>query len=1006
MISIFLSSTFQNMQHERDLIHKYVYPVVRSDAMRHGENLSIIDLRWGIDTSNMTSQEALERVLWICRDKVRASRPYFIALLGERYGSIINRFQETAFPEEISITEFEINECVSETPKHAFFFIRRDIDYSTYDPGQQKLIDRIIKDYPDRVVNYHLPDNESPTVITAEEQCFIRQVIERIRTYIDYAVSRKNPNRNYEGYIRERAGFLYGRDGIVSEVQKLFSRTGRQMLFLHGPVGIGKRSVLYRAAAQTPCRTVLIGSQVCACFTADAAADAIAAQVADLVDQIAPDSASYAQEESTLPKRTPSRLLSQVFRKYFCVENRPLVILVEDVDLLLKPGELRKFFNILESIQFPVKWCITGISEDCLQAMGNPTLWNVKRLLFLTEADRRSIISGIYGRNNKQLPERSLEALLEKQASCFPEYLQLVATLMNNFDRKDFAALSLRTNDTDGQGDVIAQNMRDLIRNLPEDTAALYHALMNVLQSQVPLWASVSIVEWLSYCPQGLREEDLLALTEMACTAQEGYSEIEFYLALRHLQQILSVSAQNVLRLRYPVQTELNADRNEMLRHLYIAYLEQLPQSDPIRNRDLLLQYIEADCAAGFTRELAAMGESGIRVPAEQLRTILTEHMPWMMQTIPQGPEAEDYDAVTSLIESCINFSTSEKQYGTVRQYLIRFFEAASNSTQDAEEPRFYRAVSMASLLASRNADIDMQAKWRMLSEKNGKSAFEKYTTQMPDVFQEVMSGLHNSISSMENLAEARSILDRGLPTVLCRYVLGKAEKNLEAVEDAIRRVGALSAFFAGDPQPWANLHELYGDCFRVEQNYVDAIAEYETSVDLLCSAQMQRHHYSDLHAILTKIGICHMRQNRLSEALEAYGDAVHSAEYVLEQQDTVENRVYLALIKCRIAEIYALQEDYKTAVSLLLPLNDLFENVSVNTPTVQSMQDYAVFCYKILKYEHCGRIDPARGIEYGQRAALLYMKLKQATGYPEYNQNAEECLRMIIELEEGTERK
>ena len=103
MISIFLSSTFQNMQHERDLIHKYVYPVVRDDAIRYGETLSIIDLRWGVDTSNMTSREALNKVLHICRDKIHASRPFFIALLGTRYGSTFNLFQDIRFKDEISI---------------------------------------------------------------------------------------------------------------------------------------------------------------------------------------------------------------------------------------------------------------------------------------------------------------------------------------------------------------------------------------------------------------------------------------------------------------------------------------------------------------------------------------------------------------------------------------------------------------------------------------------------------------------------------------------------------------------------------------------------------------------------------------------------------------------------------------------------------------------------------------------------------------------------------------
>lgn len=1004
MISIFLSSTFQNMQHERDLIHKYVYPVVRDDAIRYGETLSIIDLRWGVDTSNMTSREALNKVLHICRDKIHASRPFFIALLGTRYGSTFNLFQDIRFKDEISITEFEINECISATPENAFFFIRRDIDHSDFEPRQRKLIDRITKDYPCRIVDYKLPDNNSENMITAAEHAFIQQMIDRIREYIVSAANQKSSNHNHEGYIREHAAFLYGRDGLVSEVQELVNRPGRQMLFIHGPIGIGKRSVLYRAVDQSQCRTVLVSSQINACFTADAIVDEIVAQAADLVNQMQPEVMSHTH--TPLNCCTPSSLLTQVFQKYLSVEYRPLVILVEDVDLLLKVFEQRKLFNIIESIHLPIKWCVTGISEACIQSLNDSTLWNVKRLFFLSEADRRSIINGIYNRNNKELPKLSLDALLEKQSSSFPEYIQLVATVMNNFDQDDISALLLGTNETDGRGDTIAKNMRSLIQNLPEDTVALYHVVLSTLQSQVPTWASASIVEWLSYCPQGLREDDLRTLTEAGCIAQDVYSEIGFYLAFRHLQQILSVSAQKIWRLRYPVQAGTDTDKKQKMLYSYIAFLEQLPQSDPIRTRDLLLRYIEADMDAAFTRELSVMGEQKIRVPGEQLRTILSEHMPWMVRMIPQCPIAVNFDAISAFIGFCTDFPVSPKQYSALKQYLILFFEAASCSTDDTAIPGLYRTAKFASLLAIKNRDAEMHAKWRVLSDECMESAQKAPKDNMPHLFQEIMHALHESTESTENLREARTILDRGLPPALCRFVLKKAENNLQAVEDASRNLGIFPFRITRDRQSYAVLHELYGDCFSAEEDYSAAVAEYELSMSFICAEEMDLLQYSTLQAVLTKIGTCYMRQNRLNEAMSAYEDAVHSVNHILEQQDTMDDRVRLALTKCRIAEIYALQKDYKSAILLLVPLNSIFENVNNHMPTVQSMKDYAVFCYQILKYEHCSRINPSRGIEYGQRAALLYMQLKQATGSPEYIQNAGECLRMLADLEEETKRR
>ena len=53
MKNIFVSSTFRDMQAERDLIQKEVLPQLRSKARKYGENINMIDLRWGVDTSNV-----------------------------------------------------------------------------------------------------------------------------------------------------------------------------------------------------------------------------------------------------------------------------------------------------------------------------------------------------------------------------------------------------------------------------------------------------------------------------------------------------------------------------------------------------------------------------------------------------------------------------------------------------------------------------------------------------------------------------------------------------------------------------------------------------------------------------------------------------------------------------------------------------------------------------------------------------------------------------------------
>ena len=81
-IRVFLSSTFRDFGEERDLLVRRVFPSLCARLKDRCVDLVDVDLRWGI-----TAQEA-ERgeVLPICLAEIDRARPYFIGMLGERYG--------------------------------------------------------------------------------------------------------------------------------------------------------------------------------------------------------------------------------------------------------------------------------------------------------------------------------------------------------------------------------------------------------------------------------------------------------------------------------------------------------------------------------------------------------------------------------------------------------------------------------------------------------------------------------------------------------------------------------------------------------------------------------------------------------------------------------------------------------------------------------------------------------------------------------------------------------
>ncbi len=86
MKHIFVSSTFRDMQAERDMVQERMIPKLRARAREYGENVYAIDLRWGVDTTELDSDEGARKVLSVCFDEIDRSHPYMLIFVGDRYG--------------------------------------------------------------------------------------------------------------------------------------------------------------------------------------------------------------------------------------------------------------------------------------------------------------------------------------------------------------------------------------------------------------------------------------------------------------------------------------------------------------------------------------------------------------------------------------------------------------------------------------------------------------------------------------------------------------------------------------------------------------------------------------------------------------------------------------------------------------------------------------------------------------------------------------------------------
>jgi len=132
-VRVFISSTFTDMHSERDELVKKVFPRLRKLCEERGVEWGEVDLRWGVTEKD----KAEGKVLPICLQEIDRTRPYFIGLLGERYGwvpedealtqSLIKLYPWIKYEEGHSVTSMEIHYGVlknKQAENNAFFYFR------------------------------------------------------------------------------------------------------------------------------------------------------------------------------------------------------------------------------------------------------------------------------------------------------------------------------------------------------------------------------------------------------------------------------------------------------------------------------------------------------------------------------------------------------------------------------------------------------------------------------------------------------------------------------------------------------------------------------------------------------------------------------------------------------------------------------------------------------------------------------------------------------------------
>lgn len=246
-IRVFISSTFQDMQDEREYLMRHTFPVLKQLAAKRDVALTELDLRWGI-----TEEEAeTGKVVEICLREIENSIPFFVGIIGNRYGwvpekkdiglNVTERFPDVKdyIEKHLSVTDMEMQFGVLNRKEdmHAFFYIKEQEEAQDNPEMLNRLKDAVrASRYPDST--YASPEDLGEQVKEAFIKLLDDIFPEKELSEVEKEAGTQRAFRNSlcRNYIRDEHNF--------DAIDKWLEYSDSPQFVITGASGMGKSALI------------------------------------------------------------------------------------------------------------------------------------------------------------------------------------------------------------------------------------------------------------------------------------------------------------------------------------------------------------------------------------------------------------------------------------------------------------------------------------------------------------------------------------------------------------------------------------------------------------------------------------------------------------------------------------------------------------------------------------------------------------------------------------------
>lgn len=530
-LSCFISSTFNDMQTERDFIRLTLEEKINDELRKAGLFLEFIDLRWGVNVQSEEESNYDKKVLGVCLEEIRNTKPFFIVFLGERYGWVPNEedvlsilYENEGRKEEFlgkSITEIEINFALKtyiDTGKCLFYF-RNPVDFRGDERAKEKFVSagedlikltelkqKITKLFPNQVRTYDASwDKGKGSFILAEN--FKEKILNDIATLFDdacsesmYTSEQQKRKALIDLTVEKKASLFAGRELELLQAIEFVRENEKKILDITSNEGCGKSVFMSKIFKEI-----------------EATNDAILYYFCDSVDEVfsLKELIKYFLQELGYNEDLSSLTLNELIRKFqqsinIAYRERQVVIFIDGIDRIIRN---KKELSFLNSFAYNnVKFIISRNREYSLSKYISSLDSVELKLLNYTKKDISEVANRYFELAHRTVSESFIQELVEKE-QCYPKtcsnpsYLNLLLQDINNLSESDFKKI----NENVSAGLSFSQNVeifqKTIIKNAGKSFEEELRRQEEKIKRLIPL--AKYYFEFLALSPQGMCEREM-----------------------------------------------------------------------------------------------------------------------------------------------------------------------------------------------------------------------------------------------------------------------------------------------------------------------------------------------------------------------------------------------------------------------------------------------------------------------------------------------------------------